>query len=54
MTSKPDSGETTTNEPVTIRESTRTSSTGSTVTREVKLTVTQRIYILYQLVNLLF
>lgn len=53
ITSRPDSGKTTTNEPVTIWESTRTSSTRSAITREVNLTVTQRIYILYQLVKLL-
>ena len=53
ITSRPDSGKTTTNEPVTIWESTRTSSTRSAITREVNLTVTQRIYILYQLIKLL-
>ena len=53
ITSRPDSGKTTTNEPVTIKESTRTSSTRSAITREVNLTVTQRIYILCQLIKLL-
>ena len=59
ITSGPTTKETTTNEPATSIKNTRTaervtSSNGSTVTREFTLTLMQTIFILYQLIKLLF